>query len=528
VFAKFADKREAEAGLSDETFNCCPPAGTDTWFDYASDVGDGFASTYAVASLLAQPTLDVEGEPTQRGLLVLGGDQVYPAAKWDSYQEKFVAPYKLAHPEDPGVDEDDQPRLFALPGNHDWYDGLTSFMRVFSQRRAIGGWRTQQLRSYFAVEIAEGWWLWGIDTQFDQYIDAPQLDYFRAAAEELRGSRVIIATAKPSWLRVTDKERRPQSWQSLTYIRERVIDDKGTVVLTVTGDLHHYSRYASPTAGPLITAGGGGAYLSATHPLPQDLSLPPLEEGPDTTYTCAKTWPDRQRSRRLVWGIGKHCFPWVTPKLNLLLAAIYFVFALLLARGVLDQRDDLAWAFDHGSGLGLATDAISGLFVVLAILLGKGLWAWAKSGDAARWYGALHALVHLLAVLALTCAGLSLDPWDWADDGFWLGYAVALAVGLVGALVGRLILVAYLLLAQVISGRWHANEVFAAQGRGMGHDYKHFLRFRIAGDQLTMWVIGIEKVPRRWSEGSHPIPVDGELAHQLVERLDITAPRTPA
>ena len=93
------------------------------------------------------------------------------------------------------------PHLFAIPGNHDWYDGLTSFTRLFTQRSWIGAWRTRQRRSYFALRLSDRWWLWATDIQFDTYIDGPQLEYFRKASADLKdGHRVILATAKPSWV----------------------------------------------------------------------------------------------------------------------------------------------------------------------------------------------------------------------------------------------------------------------------------------------------------------------------------------
>jgi len=53
------------------------------------------------------------------------------------------------------------------------------------------------------------------------------------------------------------------------------------LVLTITGDRHHYARYEPTGAGAdaaptRITAGGGGAYLSATHTLPRELKLKTL------------------------------------------------------------------------------------------------------------------------------------------------------------------------------------------------------------------------------------------------------------
>ena len=76
--------------------------------------------------------------------------------------------------------------MFALAGNHDWYDGLTGFLRLFCQRRWIGGWKTRQRRSYFALRLPHHWWLLGTDFQLHSDIDQPQNDYFREVAEEIR------------------------------------------------------------------------------------------------------------------------------------------------------------------------------------------------------------------------------------------------------------------------------------------------------------------------------------------------------
>ena len=125
--------------------------------DYVADLGDGWDSTYAVASLLASPSLTLslrDGSTgpvkTERGrLLVMGGDEVYPTASREGYQERTVGPYECALREtDPP-----HPNLFAIPGNHDWYDGLVSFSRLFCQERWFGGWKTRQRRTYFAIQL---------------------------------------------------------------------------------------------------------------------------------------------------------------------------------------------------------------------------------------------------------------------------------------------------------------------------------------------------------------------------------------
>ena len=247
-------------------------------------------------------------------------------------------PYRAALPDAP-----DAPSMFVLPGNHDWYDGLTSFLRVFAQGRSIGGWRTRQTRSYFAVQLPNRWWLVGLDTQFGSELDAPQLRYFTSflTAELEPGDSVILCCATPTWVDTADEKHRDAfnslHWFERNYIRTRhgesgEIEQTGASVrLWITGDSHHYARFAErwkgeddtpdtaaqeagaePVLPPdaqrrqMVTCGLGGAYLSATHDLPEMLPLPPeksrvLQKGEEPTrFARADTcYPDRDTSTRL-------------------------------------------------------------------------------------------------------------------------------------------------------------------------------------------------------------------------------------
>jgi hypothetical protein len=97
----------------------------EVWLDYVADVGDGWNSTYSVARTIASDSLtisqrDSERTYTTRGgsILVMGGDEVYPVADRDSYQEKLVSPYECAMEQSKRLGPD----LYAIPGNHDWYE----------------------------------------------------------------------------------------------------------------------------------------------------------------------------------------------------------------------------------------------------------------------------------------------------------------------------------------------------------------------------------------------------------------------
>ena len=182
AFGSYADKRELMPVLSNHGDNSkdieLDYSGRDeVWIDYVADIGDGWNSTYAVASQLAKNELNINGEVLPRGqLLIMGGDEVYPTATRDEYNNRTRGPYRAALPW--VEDEEKAPHLYAIPGNHDWYDGLTSFMRLFGQQRWFGGWKTRQQRSYFAIKLPHNWWLWGLDVQLQSDLDKPQIDYF--------------------------------------------------------------------------------------------------------------------------------------------------------------------------------------------------------------------------------------------------------------------------------------------------------------------------------------------------------------
>src|SRR5258708_120618 len=166
IFSENADYRQIEALGSPEDpepeFKA-PDGKSDFWVDIACDVGDGWNSTYSIASAIAQPELRLRDPSsnqeisTRRGqVLIFGGDEVYPLSSRDAYQEKLVRPYRtaLCHTL-PGQ----HPHLYAIPGNHDWYDSLVSFTRLFCTGRWIGGWKTCQKRSYFVLGLPHGWWI---------------------------------------------------------------------------------------------------------------------------------------------------------------------------------------------------------------------------------------------------------------------------------------------------------------------------------------------------------------------------------
>jgi hypothetical protein len=255
------------------------------WIDYVADVGDGFDATYTTAYLLAQDSLDVRGAGGLRHgeVLIMGGDQCYPQATREDYKKRLLQPFNWAF----SVREPTR-KLFAIPGNHDWYDGLNAFDSLFCSSRdrlsdakgnVIGGWQCQQHRSYWALRLPYNWWIWGADIQFSKYLDTAQVNYFEAMARQIApGDNLIICLAEPSWmiadLQGVDEEENFFKISSIARARG------ARIAAVIAGDWHHYNRYyAHELDVHFITAGGGGAFLHPTHVLKNNISV---------------RWPERQ------------------------------------------------------------------------------------------------------------------------------------------------------------------------------------------------------------------------------------------
>lgn len=249
------------------------------WIDYVADLGDGFEATYAVAHLMAQDELAVRlpGSSTIKStlpggqILIMGGDQAYPQGTQQDYQKRVVDPYNWAF----STDRPER-KLFAIPGNHDWYDGLNAFSSLFTSARdrisggigrQIGGWRCYQHRSYFALKLPHDWWIWGPDIQLEGNLDDPQRDYFDIVSDYTKpGDKIIICLAEPSW--------HHHDYDNLHEISMLARKKGAKVCAVLAGDWHHYSRYTNSQLGvQFITSGGGGAFAHATHQLKDNLEL---------------------------------------------------------------------------------------------------------------------------------------------------------------------------------------------------------------------------------------------------------------
>jgi hypothetical protein len=514
------------------------------WIDYVADLGEGWNSTYAVAYHISEDSREFEYEDagsgeqrcaqTRRGdILIFGGDEVYPAADRIEYDQRLVKPYESAFPTRA---REEHPHAFAIPGNHDWYDSLISFSRLFCSKRWFSGWRTRQSRSYFALKLPHGWWLLGTDMQLGSDLDAPQVEYFKGVAARMQETdRIILCHAEPHWIlaRMYEHLDSSISESNLAFLEE-MLGKK--IAVFIAGDLHHYRRHEATdqSSTQKITAGGGGAFLHPTHMgrLGKDVSQ--LEEkSSGRVFQKRAAFPPEDISRRLCW--RNLIFPYLKGNqswtFGFLTAGLYLLTTLVV---VSDFKHIEQTASGIRSVVGLKNiigTALHGvlnspvtLFWVLLTILGFVLFTDTHS-KAHRWImGSLHALAHILSAFTVALASIysvinlvaATSRWNnpplkigsfelnWvysATQGehvFNLDLRVVLVVLLIlmgGYLVGSFIQGLYLLVSLNVFGR-HYNEAFSTIAV---EDWKNFLKLKIdrAGD-LTIYAIGIRRVPRRW------------------------------
>ncbi len=523
------------------------------WVDYVSDLGDGFDSTFAVASLISADSLDIPGAGQLPGskLLIMGGDQVYPFPTRQAYRERLETPYKLALPGDDSPDAPPRRDIFVLPGNHDWYDGLTSFDFMFCKARyglaaenRLGGWICPQHRSYFALKLPHNWWIWGADIQMSQYLDAGQVLYFREVARQMKehpteAPKVIFCIAEPSW-QMADRQNL-QGEGNLDLITEMAVDAGARVCAVLAGDLHHYSRYHAPDLGlNFITTGGGGAYFSPTHSLKDKLVLNWSNQKFDLFLTAPENgspegsaeacWPSRSESRKM--SVDILAFPffnyWFSASLGLFYWVMTWQFAETHVRlkssikeGNVDQRV-IDWLMGPGETINSPLDLGSlvlfagqrnALLGLLGIALFLTLWNYANAPDrpvlrivmaTLHWWAHILMMILLMVIFiklntwllgtALPVVGINIPP---SNDWYGIIHGVALPpfeMTLIGAIGAGLVWGGYLTIC-CLFGR-HCDEAFSSM-RVEG--YKHFLRMKIEPDKLTIYPIGLKDVPSRRS-----------------------------
>lgn len=221
-------------------------------------------------------------------------DVIYPAGDALDYYDNYFWPYRDL----PGP-------IYAIPGNHDWYDGLNGFMTHLCNadpdlrpplhqgtnrlKRAFLdlSWREpretpkplldemRQLRktgyqpgSYFAIALKE-LLLVGLDTGIQSGIDIKQGEWLRQVSKIPKDK--ILLTGKPM---VVDAGRKtcPIVGDDTATVNSIVDDPENRYIAVIGGDIHNFQRYpVRMQDGRVIqhiVSGAAGAYTKATHRIP--------------------------------------------------------------------------------------------------------------------------------------------------------------------------------------------------------------------------------------------------------------------
>ncbi|KAG7941536.1 hypothetical protein I3843_16G050000 [Carya illinoinensis] len=298
------------------------------WFDFIADTGDGGNSTYTVARLLAQHSItlrDCNLSLNRGDLLLIGGDIAYPNPSQITYERRLFRPFDYAfqpppwaeqarmavnkHPGPPRVYGQvtpyegppyEGPRCFLIPGNHDWFDGLHTFMRNICHKSWLGGWFMPQRKSYFALKLPKGWWVFGLDLALQDDIDVYQFEFFSKLAQERVGEKgtVIVMTHQPDWI-INWYDKATDSKNNVSDLMCNILKER--CKLRIAGDIHHYMHHSVKSGGSdepayaphLLVNGCGGAFLHPTHVFRD------FNKSHGVSYKLEKAYPSFEISRRL-------------------------------------------------------------------------------------------------------------------------------------------------------------------------------------------------------------------------------------
>ncbi len=549
TFGNYADRRELEAALTNnaddtnewETIQKEYCKENDIWIDVINDTGDGFNSTFTIAKTVAKDVLNLtykddngnmQSVNTKRGkILIFGGDEVYPFPTMDEYENRFKIPFASACNDLAELKrEANRPHLYAIPGNHDWYDGLGNFIKLFCQQRRIGIWSTQQHRSYFALPLPNHYWVWATDIQLNLDIDAPQLSYFETIAKKKmsEGDKIILVTAEPAWIY---KQIHPndRSFAKLDFFIQKYIHDKGLCIgkqfklaATLTGDLHHYSRYCNPerpNGHQYITAGGGGAFLHLTHNLPDKLTHM------NNNIRQQRIFPDKKNAKRLL--LGNFIFPYKNFVFTLLIFFIYLLFFWIIYINQLQKtssfpilsfpsvydyiKEEFFVLTSHPNNsitsffsYILHTLYLSPVILLMTLFLGCGFYAFTDVNVClavrARIIGIIHALGHIILLYSFIYFLEKMITYDIIPKGVWWQKLLAILICCgTGSFIAGFFMGAYLYISNRLLGM-HINEASSSLA---SPNYKNFLRLHIHADGVTIFPVGIKKTPKKWKQHYH-------------------------
>ena len=282
AMTRAVEGRAAAAGRPAPDYAVSPPGlegNGDFTFLVIGDTGEGDASQQSLRDQLLRSA----GREDVR-FVVVSSDVVYPTGAMRDYEYKFWLQFK-------GVEKP----VYAIPGNHDWYDALEAFLATFldadTARTSIRA-RVEadnrltsttddrietligeaarlrheyrvptgyQQAPFFQVQ-AEDFALLAVDTGVVRRLDDTEMAWFRRALDQSRGKLTMVILGHPLYAGGHYAAEGDEPFEQIhAMLRAH------RVPLVMAGDTHDLEYYVDRTHGPPmyhVVNGGGGAYLS--------------------------------------------------------------------------------------------------------------------------------------------------------------------------------------------------------------------------------------------------------------------------
>ena len=286
------------------------PDGIDGAGDFSfiviGDTGEGDGSQWC----LADRYLEL-GRRDDVKFLLLSSDVIYPTGAMFDYEPKFYLPFKgFTKP------------IYAIPGNHDWYDALEGFAANFLEADAARasmrarlevdqristttdrridelireGARLRQQYSirngvqrgpFFDIQT-DRFALIAADTGVGRTLDPLEELWLKAALDKAKGKCIMVVLGHPLYAGGRYQGADDEPFAAIhKLLREHKVD------IVMAGDTHYFEHYLdkyNTSDGSEHTAwhfvnGGGGAYLSIGTPL----DWPGKPDLPDAAYFPSK------------------------------------------------------------------------------------------------------------------------------------------------------------------------------------------------------------------------------------------------
>jgi hypothetical protein len=325
------------AGVADDRLFRVEPEGVAGAADFSflviGDPGEGDGSQES----LRDQYLALGGRPDVK-FLVISSDVIYPAGAMKHYESNFYLPYKgFTKP------------VYAVPGNHDWFDALEGFNANFleadaaraalrarvaaehglttttedritglvdeaARLRGAYGVRTGLQRApYFEVQ-ADRFALLVVDTGVVRSVDRVQEAWLRAALGRARGKFTMVILGHPLYAAGAYQGAGDEPFAALhRLLREHQVD------VVMAGDTHDFEYYREEYPGDGGTRtmahfvnGGGGAYLSIGTALawPRRPPVPDCAVYPRADAVTAKLDAQTPAWKRPLWWWVKYVGAW--------------------------------------------------------------------------------------------------------------------------------------------------------------------------------------------------------------------------